>query len=160
MTNCSASPKNNKENTNNFIGTTSVMRENLGDSVCNIIMNSKRIKAEAINITDKSKSYDEVMVSKSLEAVAKFIITNPEQYNDALPVYGRFMPNFILTFYTKKENIIVKMSLGLRQWKVYDAQGKEIIKTKSLYSNDMLRLAEILFPGNEYVQSIIKPERK
>ncbi len=157
---CSAFPArtNSKSQTQEKIH--SVMRKVIGDSVYTIINTAKSIRAEVIKLPgDSATQSNKIVVKDKYESIIQFILSDPKIYSDTSSLYGKMMPSFILTFSKKKECCIVKFDFGLRVWAVCDGNGN-ILKMFSLSSDDMLRLADMLFPGNKYLQSVINIERK
>ena len=91
--------------------------------------------------------------------LVQFIISNPKNYDGDMAVYGQFMPCFKLTFIRKKESCILNFDFGLKKWTVCDSKGKGI-KTYNLPSDDMLRLANMLFPENDLYKKQINTIQK
>ncbi len=142
--------------------TDSVMRSAVGDSIYKIITEAKKIKAEEIKLTtDTTKTVKDVAIDIKSKYVplVQFILTDPKIYRSDLATYGNFMPSFKLTFIKKKENFILNFDFGLKKWNVCDGSGKQI-KMFDLYSDDMLRLANMLFPENELYKNLINTEKR
>ena len=67
--------------------------------------------------------------------------------------------DFKLTFIKKKEVCILNFDFGLKKWNVCDGMGKQI-KMFDLSSDDMLRLANMLFPENELYKNLINTDKR
>ena len=107
--------------------------------------------AEEIKLTnDTTKAANDVAIDMKSKFVplVQFILADPKIYYGNIATYGNFMPCFKLTFIKKKEVCILNFDFGLKKWNVCDGTGKQI-KMFDLSSDDMLRLANILFPKNE-----------
>jgi hypothetical protein len=74
-------------------------------------------------------------------------------------VYGAFMPTFSISFIKKKEMYVAKFDFGLHKWAIYDNNG-QMLKRFDLPSDNVLRLANILFPENDYFKKSINTEKK
>lgn len=156
-TSCSAHPSTPKRCDVATANKDSVMTKAVVDSIYTIISNAKKVKAEIIKAkTDSASSHDLCYVKRKYIPLVKFVISDPRIYNLRTPAYGSFMPCFSLTFYKKKEICVAKFDFGLKKWAIYDCNGKELA-TFDLSSNDMLRVADLLFPDSKYLQSLINP---
>lgn len=160
VTGCSAHPctKNSHHVQQKvFHETDSVMKNAVGDSIFKIIAGAKRIKAEEIVLTNDTvnvKKEASMAVRGKYAAVAQFVLSNPKLYNGDVATYGNFMPCFKLTFIINKRLCVLNFDFGLKKWNVCDGTGKQI-KMFDLPSDDMLRLANILFPENELYKNLI-----
>lgn len=163
FTGCSAHPS-----TTNTSGgqpstvTDSVVRNAVGDSIYKIITEAKKVKTEEIKLTnDTTKTAKEVTIdikSKYIPLV-QFILSDPKIYRGDLATYGNFMPCFKLTFIKKKEVCVLNFDFGLKKWNICDGEGKQI-KMFDLSSDDMLRLANMLFPENILYKNLIKTDKR
>lgn len=163
FTGCSAHPS-----TTNTSGgqpstvTDSVVRNAVGDSIYKLITEAKKIKAEEIKLTkDTTQTVkDEAIDVKSKYVpLVQFILTDPKIYHGDLVTYGNFMPCFKMTFIRKKETCVLNFDFGLKKWNICDGTGKQI-KMFDLSSDDMLRLANMLFPENELYKNLINTDKR
>lgn len=163
FTGCSAHPSTtNTSGSQPSTETDSVMRSAIGDSIYRVITEAKKIKAEEINVTyDTTKSVKDVAIDVKSKFVplVQFVLTDPKIYHGDLATYGNFMPCFKLTFIKKKEVSILNFDFGLKKWNVCDGTGKQI-KMFDLSSDDMLRLANMLFPENELYKNLINTDKR
>ncbi len=159
-TGCSACPSNTVSSSLP-VETDSVMRKAIGDSIYSIIKEAKKVNAEAVKLgNDSTSNVGEIPVNSKDISLIRFIISDPQNYLSDTIVYGKFRPCFTLTFTNKKkESCIVNFDFGLRKWNVCDSKGRTL-KKFDLNSSDMLRLANILFPGNIYYEKLINSEKK
>lgn len=163
FTGCSAHPSTtNTLGSQPYTETDSVMRNAVGDSIYKIITEAKRVKAEEIKLTnDTTKTAKEVAIdvkSKYIPLV-QFILSDPKIYRGDVATYGNFMPCFKLTFIKKKEICILNFDFGLKKWNICDGEGKQI-KMFDLSSDNMLRLANMLFPENNLYKNLIKTDKR
>ena len=163
FTGCSAHPS-----TTNTSGgqpstvTDSVVRNAVGDSIYKLITEAKKIKAEEIKLTkDTTQTVkDEAIDVKSKYVpLVQFILTDPKIYHGDLVTYGNFMPCFKMTFIRKKETCVLNFDFGLKKWNICDGTGKQV-KMFDLSSDDMLRLANMLFPENELYKNLINTDKR
>lgn len=132
------------------------------DSIYKIITEAKKVKAEVIKPTnDTTKTAKDVAIdlkSKYIPLV-QFILSDPKIYRGNLTTYGHFMPCFKLTFIKKKEVCVLNFDFGLKKWNICDGDGKQI-KMFDLSSDDMLRLANMLFPENKLYKNQINTDKR
>lgn len=163
FTGCSAHPSTaNTFGSQPPTGTDSVMRTAIGDSIYKVIIEAKKIKAEEIMLTtDTTKSVKDAAIDVKSKYVplVRFILTDPKIYHGDLATYGNFMPCFKMTFIKKKETCILNFDFGLKKWSICDGSGKQI-KMFDLSSDDMLRLANMLFPENELYKNLINTDKR
>lgn len=124
----------------------SVMRKAVGDSIYSILTESKKVKVEVVNQLNGHQ--EEIKLSSKDLHLLKFIITSPQNYASNIIVYGKFQPTLTITFEHKKGECIVNYDFGLGKWNICDNKGREIHKF-DLIGENMIRLANQLFPGNE-----------
>ena len=159
---CSAHPNNaNNSSKQSKMLTDSVMKAMIGDSIYTIITEAKKIKAEEIVLTnDTTNSVSKaIYIKEKYVPLVLFILSNPKNYNGNLTVYGQFIPCFKLTFAKKKEYCVLYFDFGLKKWSICDDKGL-VIKKFDLPSDDMLRLANILFPENDLFKKQINIETR
>lgn len=163
VTGCSAHPSaTNHPCSQPFNKTDSVMRTAIGDSIYKIVTEAKKIRAEEIKLTnDTTKTANDAAtnVKSKYVPLVQFILTDPKIYHGDLATYGNFMPCFRLTFIKKKETCILNFDFGLKKWNVCDGTGKQI-RMFDLSSDDMLRLANMLFPENELYKNLINTDKR
>jgi hypothetical protein len=162
FTGCSAHP-NNASNSGSPLQTEtdSVMRSAIGESLYKIIIGAKSVKAEEIIL--KSDPVDSVAtttvnVKSRFLPLVQFIVADPNNYCGNKTVFGKFMPCFKLTFVKKKEVCVLNFDFGLKKWNICDGNGK-VIRSYDLSSDDMLRLANMLFPDNELFKNLINSNK-
>ncbi len=139
-----------------------IMRSAIGDSIYHIIAEAKKIKAEAITLSNDSlKRATFVMtdVKSKYKPLVLFLLSSPLNYQSDNIVYGKFMPCFTLTFTKKKESCIINFDFGLQKWEICDSKGR-MIKKFDYPSIDMLRFANILFPNNNFFKTLINAYKK
>lgn len=140
----------------------SVMRAAVTDSIYKIISEANKIKAEEITMVNDSteKKQKSIVSVKSKDvSILLFILTSPNNYRGDVATYANFMPCFKVTFTKKKEECILFFDFGIKKWSVCDANGKTI-KQFDLPSDDMLRIANILFPNNELYKKLINTDKR
>lgn len=157
-TSCSAHAGNGNNSGTLLVSTDSVMYKALGDSIYSIVVKAKKIRANVITM-DSASLQNEISVKRNQTPLVKFVLSDPKIYKDATPAYGSFIPCFSLTFIKKKEICMAKFDFGLKKWAIYDNSGT-CLKTFNLSSDDMLRVANLLFPDNQHFQSLINGEKK
>ncbi len=139
----------------------SLMFKTLGDSIYDIIMNAKTVEVSLTPPLDSTSS--DVKASQKLDtkqiAVAKFLVSDPKNYTSNATVFGQFLPSISFTFSVKKKECIIKFDFGLRKHCVYDKDGNEL-KTFDLQSSEMLRLAHVLYPENEFFVKLLNYNHK
>jgi len=156
VTSCSAQPNKLKKN-DDFVLKDSVMRKAVGDSIYSILTKAKSVSASVkLKAKDnKSDSIVTVKVNKNDKYVLNFILTAPSNYETNDTVYGKYLPNFSLKFTASKGKVCTaNFDFGLRKWNICDSQGKEIV-IYDLPTNDVLRLANQLFPNCEYFNVLL-----
>ena len=163
FTDCSAFPNTtNRSGNQSSAETDSVMRDAVGDSIYKIITEAKKITAEEIKlINDTTKNVKNVAIDVKSKFVplVLFILADPKIYRGDLATYANFMPCFKLTFIKKKETCILYFDFGLKKWKICDGAGKQI-KMYDLSSDDMLRVANMLFPKNNLYKNLINTDKR
>ena len=163
FTGCSAHPSTTSTSGSQpYKETDSVMRNAVGDSIYKIITEAKKVKAEEIKLTnDTINTSKEVAIDVKAKYVplVQFVLADPKIYRGDLATYGNFMPCFKLTFIKKKEVCILNFDFGLKKWNICNGEGKQI-KMFDLSSDDMLRLANMLFPENDLYKNLIKTNKR
>lgn len=157
---CSAHPGNQRHRDVSAVNRDSVMRKAVGDSIYTIISEAKKVKAEIIQSGGDSTSLQNgFFVKDRYIPLVKFVLSDPKVYSGSTLAYGSFIPCFSLTFIKKKGICMAKFDFGLKKWAICDDMGNEL-KTFDLSSDDMLRVADLLFPNNKHFQSLINVEKK
>lgn len=163
FTGCSAHPNNANSSTDLAqLLTDSVMLRAIGDSAYGVISGAKKIKAEVMFFSNDSLAVPqtkEVCIKSKYFALVQFLLSDPKLYGGDTNVYGAFMPTFTLSFIMKKEMYVAKFDFGLHKWAIYDSKG-QMSKRFDLPSDNMLRLANILFPENDYFKKLLNTEKK
>lgn len=162
-TGCSAHPsKTNSFKSQSLSKTDSVMRASIGDSIYCIITEAKKIKAEEIKLTNDTTKTDKaniVNVKSGHVSLVQFALSDPKIYCGDLATFGNFMPCFKLTFIKKKEVCTLNFDFGLKKWNICDNAGKSI-KMFDLSSDNMLRIANMLFPDNDLYNKLINTDKR
>lgn len=156
---CSAHPSKASNKKPSFAEADSIMRTAIGDSIYKIIIDAKNIKAEEIIMSSDTTDTVAINVKGKFVPLIQFAITEPKIYSGNLATYANFMPCFKLIFSKKKEAFILNFDFGLKKWNICDATGKQI-KMFDLSSDDMLRIANMLFPKNELYKNLINTDRR
>lgn len=153
---CSAQPNKLKKN-EDVLMKDSVMRKAVGDSIYSILTKAKSVSA-SLKLKAKDNKNDSIVtvkVNKNDKYVLNFILTAPSNYETNDTVYGKYLPNFSLKFTASKDKVCTaNFDFGLRKWNICDSQGKEIV-IYDLPTNDVLRLANQLFPNCEYFNVLL-----
>lgn len=161
-TSCSAFPSNTNKSDNTTTVKDSVMRNALGDSIYAILTEAKTISAslKLKKQDNKKDSIVNVKVSKNDKYILNFILSAPSNYASNDTVYGKYVPNFSLTFNaTKGQLCTANFDFGLGKWNICDAKGKEIARY-DLPTTDVLRLANQLFPECKYFSNLLNMPRR
>ena len=161
-TGCSAYPNNANKLDNGTFAKDSVMRKALGDSIYIVLTEAKTVTASLkLKIeNNKNDSIVNVKVSKNDKNVLDFILSAPSNYVSNDTVYGKYFPNFSLTFNAaKSRSCVANFDFGLGKWNICDAKGKEIVRY-DLPTTDVLRLANQLFPDCQYFSELLNMPRK
>ena len=156
-TSCSAYPSNAYKRDNTTAVKDSVMRKALGDSVYTVLTEAKAVTASLKLKTkdNKNDSIVNVKVSKNDKYVLDFILSAPSNYVSNDTVYGKYVPNFSLTFNAAKgQSCVANFDFGLGKWNICDSKGKEIVRY-DLPTTDVLRLANQLFPECKYFSELL-----
>lgn len=159
ITSCSARTNTNEKA--NIIVKDSIMRKAIGDSIYNIIIDAKKVIAVVkLKASDNKKdSTINVKVNKMDKYVLNFILTAPSNYESNDTVWGKYFPNFSLNFTASKgRKCSVNFDFGLKKWNICDAKGNEIVMF-DMPTNDVLRLANKLFPDIEYFNVLLNTSK-
>ncbi|MDE6158728.1 MAG: hypothetical protein K2F69_01290 [Bacteroidaceae bacterium] len=161
-TSCSAYPNNASKHDNTTTAKDSVMLKALGDSIYTVLTEAKTVSA-SLKLKTKDNNNDSIVnvkVSKKDKYVLDFILSAPSNYVSDDTVYGKYVPNFSLTFNAAKgQSCIANFDFGLGKWNICDAKGKEIVRY-DLPTTDVLRLANQLFPEYKYYNELLNLPRK
>jgi len=161
-TSCSARPSSFDSRDDSVVNKDSVMCKALGDSIYTILTEAKTVSASLKLKTkdNKNDSIVKVKVAKNDKYVLNFILSAPSNYESNDTVYGKYLPNFSLTFNAaKNQSVVANFDFGLRKWNICDAKGKEIIKY-DLPTTDVLRMANKLFPDCKYFNELLNSQKK
>lgn len=161
-TGCSAYPSNSSRHDDSSVSKDSIMRKAVGDSIYTILTEAKTVTASLKLKTkdNKNDSIVNVKVAKNDKYVLNFILSAPSNYESNDTVYGKYFPNFSLTFVAAKNRTsVANFDFGLRKWNICDAKGKEIVRY-DLPTIDVLRMANQLFPDCEYFSELLNSHRK
>lgn len=156
VTSCSAQP--NKHQKNEIVAMKdSVMRKAVGDSIYSILTKAKSVKA-SVRLKSKDNKNDSIIsvkINKYDRYTLNFILTAPSNYETNNTVYGKYQPNFSLEFTALKGNsCTANFDFGLRKWNICNSQGEEIV-IYDIPTNDILRLANKLFPNHLYINALL-----
>lgn len=163
VTGCSAHPNNTKSSTSLAqVLTDSVMIKAIGDNVYGVISAAKKIKAEVMYFPNDSLAIPqtkEISIKSKYIPLVQFALSDPQLYGGDTNVYGVFMPTFTLSFRKSKKLYVARFDFGLHKWAIYDSKG-QMLRRFDLPSDNMLRLANILFPENDIYKKLINTEKK
>ncbi len=133
----------------------SVMRSEIGDSLCSIMLNAKRIEAERINLINDSIV---ILSSKKMNAantaITKFLFASYENYSDAGKAFGKFSPSIRLKFSKRRKSCYAYFDFSLQLLVIKNANDEEL-KRCVLTKKDFLKLANLLFPDDEFLTFIL-----
>lgn len=134
----------------------SVAIDSLGDSICSIIDNAVWVKAYTIAApNDTTANRSKVTIPTKDKSIVKFIVTDPVNYQSDAPVFGLFIPQFGLSFATRKAEVAAIFDFGLGKWQIINQEGK-VVRQFDLRSDNMFRYACILFPDDEFFKALKK----
>ena len=137
----------------------SIIREAVGDSIVSIMAGAKKIKASVLVVKgDTVLACSEVTIKAKYESLVQFVVSDPQMYKSDLAVFGSFIPCFQLLFSKSKERCLARFDFGLGKWAIYNDEGR-MLKRYDLSSNEMLRLANMLFPENGLYNSQVKYQK-
>ncbi|MCH5224978.1 MAG: hypothetical protein J1D77_03220 [Muribaculaceae bacterium] len=132
-----------------------ILQNALEDSVCHIILESKKITITQLPFqSDSTIPLSSKKIKQKNLSLIRFIVNNPENYLSNKPVYGEFIPQIEVKYNLKKRIIVLKYDFGLRKWGVFDHEEK-CIAMFDLASDDMLRYACQLFPDNTFFSDLL-----
>lgn len=154
---CNAHPTAAEAQTNKKTETDSVMRKAVGEEIYTTLTSAKKITAHLMLRTADGKNDSTVTtkVGKNEKAILNFILSAPENYQSNDTVYGKYYPNFAITFVAAKEqSCSTYFDFGLGKWSVKNAKGEQVAQF-DLPKNDVLRLASRLFPDCTYFNDLI-----
>ena len=156
---CSAKAPASKNASKHMLAMDTVMKKALGDSICDIIQNAKKIDIVSLPLMgDSVKTVTSKKVNAKSFELVKFIVTNPKNYLADTKVYGVFSPQIKMALTLKKATVNLKYDFGLGKWGVFDAADKEIAMF-DLNSDDMLRFACMEFPANKFLWQLYSPKK-
>lgn len=161
-TSCSAHPSNSRNRDGSSLSKDSVMRKAVGDSIYTILTEAKNVTAslKLKTMDNRKDSIVNVKVAKNDKYVLNFVLSAPSNYESNDTVYGKYFPNFSLTFAaSKNRTCVANFDFGLKKWNLCDAKGKEIVRY-DLPTADVLRMANQLFPDCKYFCELLNTPRK
>lgn len=135
----------------------SVMRKAIGDSIYTIITEAKSVSASLkLRTTDNQKdSIVTIKVNKNEKSILNFILSAPSNFERNDIVYGKYLPNFFVTFIANKgKKCYAYFDFGLKKWAILNSDGKELVRY-DLPTNDVLRLANQIFPECNYFNVLL-----
>lgn len=147
--------KEPKKSMNMYEAIDSVMKSEIGDSLCSLMLNAKRIEAERIKMIDDSVA---VLASQKMNttniAITKFLFASYENYSDAGKVFGKFSPSIRIKFSKRKQSCYAYLDFSLQLLVIKNAHNEEL-KRCVLTSRDFLKLANLLFPNDDFLTFIL-----
>lgn len=156
ITNCEAKTPRVPENP--YAAVDSLMRSELSDSLANIILNAKVVKAERINV-----SADTVKIEKTKKltpeqvGALKYVFATSEIHAGEVEAYHHFSPSVKLTFVNKKESCVVYFELGSKQMHVRDINDKTL-KVCGYSKADFIKICNIIFTKDEFLTFLLNQE--
>lgn len=153
---CSArTPKNQNFIMNEMMNP--VLKDSLGDSICNIIVSSKKVKVERLNANQSQPSkMTSKWLSKEEIGMATFLFMANDSITKQSPVFGRYSPNVKFTFFSNKSFVVVEVDFGLQQVCFIGRETKKF----DVRENYILKFCNMLFPNDEYLSFLLKERKK
>lgn len=134
-----------------------VLKDSLGDSICSIILSSKKVKVERLIAKQSNSSKTpSKWLSKEEIGIATFLLMANDSIKNQSPVFGKYSPNVKFTFFSKKRFVVVEIDFGLQQVCFI---GKETQKF-DLRENYVLKFCNMLFINDEYLAFLLKERTK
>ena len=134
-----------------------VLKDSLGDSICSIIVSSRKVKVERL-ITNQSQSEKTPTkwLSKEEIGLATFLLMANDSIANPSPVFGKYSPNVKFTFFSKNSFVEVEIDFGLQQVSYIAKDAKKF----DLRENYLLKFCNMLFPNDEYLSFLLKERMK
>ncbi len=138
--------------------TDSIMRQSLSDSIYTPLMKAKEIRAFSFNTKDNSHQKIR-RLNRVQREILRFILTDIQNYQNNITVYGKFVSMFQLTFCYKGNLCILTFDFGLNKWQLCDKTRKPL-KQYDLKTGNMLRFAHLIFPEDNLINELINTNQK
>lgn len=156
ITNCEA--KSAKISEKPYAAVDSLMRAELGDSIADIILNAKQVKAERINVSlDTIKIEETKKLRPELVGALKYVFATSDIHAGNAIAYHHFSPSVRLTFSTKKETCIVLLELGSKQMQIKDIEDNTL-KTCGYSKDDFIKICNVVFTKDEFLTFLLNQE--
>lgn len=153
-TNCTAETSRPKDDSVEYAEQS--IRKAVGDSICNILMESKVTVMLIQNDKGETVYSEEKKLSKDELAVLKFLLKDPDMTSRDDVVYGIMRPCIKFKFSkSKKEFVCLSLDFGLHKWSILDAEGKELLRY-NIGNKEMLRFCHYLYPDNKFISEHFK----
>jgi hypothetical protein len=134
-----------------------VVKDSLGDSICNIIVSSEKVKVERLTANQSlSEKVPTKWLSKKETGVATFLLMANDSITHPSPVFGKYSPNVKFTFFSKKRFVVVEVDFGLQQVCYIGEETKKF----DLRDSYLLKFCNMLFPNDEYLSFLLKERTK
>lgn len=144
---------------NPYAAIDSLMRSELSDSLTNIILNAKVVKAERINVSaDTIKIEKTKKLTPEQVGALKYVFATSEIHAGEVDAYHHFSPSVKLTFVNKKESCVVYFELGSKQMHVRDINDKTL-KVCGYSKADFIKICNIIFTKDEFLTFLLNQEQ-
>lgn len=158
-TNCSAKTTKSKKSAEVEYAD-SVLRNAIGDSACNLLMNAKVSSMLIVDNNGDTVYTDEKKLMRDDLCILRYLLQDPDMVTDSMPVHALVIPCIRFKFSkTKNEVIYLNLDFGLREWTLTDIDGKQVARY-SLSKYEMLRFCHYLYPENEFITERYNASRK
>lgn len=174
LTACSESSVAQKSNVvltkeKHFIQPDSLVVQCLGESVCNVLFSPSKVVCYQVEPTfgggsDSTKVFLEArrmkiaQIDQSKYTILQFLIADSTNYDFSLEEPKCFFsPYFVFTFSNRKESVTVYMSFNCKKW-AFENNG-EVKMFKYNCQGSLLRFCKGLFPGDPYINELVKYQK-
>lgn len=138
------------------VTTDSLINKVVGDSIEEILNNSRRIKVELIKEESDTVIVLDTKYLKQFDRnVFCFLILNPANYLSNGKVYGIMMPSIRVTEFYKGKKVIMLFDFELMKWSLCNENNEEIARF-DLSNNELHRWAVRVFPEDTFLKSTLK----
>lgn len=155
-TNCEANAPKVQENP--YTAVDSLMRSELSDSIADIILHAKTIKAERISVAaDSIKTKKIKKLTHEQVGALKYVFATSDIHAGEVDAYHHFSPSVKLTFVNKKKSCVVYFELGSKQMYVYDNKDNAL-KVCGYSKSDFTKIYNIIFTKDEFLTFLLNRE--
>lgn len=155
-TNCEANAPKIQENP--YTAVDSLMRSELSDSIADIILHAKAIKAERISVSADSITVKKIKkLTPEQVGALKYVFATSEIHAGEKVPYHHFSPSVKLTFVNKKKSCVVYFELGSKQMYVCDNKDNAL-KVCGYSKSDFTKICNIIFTKDEFLTFLLNHE--